>query len=176
MSGFAAEMPDDPGLAALTAMPKVVFSSTLQAPLTWADTELVDGDPSRLCRTFRTVQDMKRRDSRPLRTISSLSLCRSLLEAGVVDRFRVVIFPVITGATGKDRIFDGYPRHRPRLGRQPHVRRSAPVARVRSHGARMAARRRRLDVLALATVQSSHSRLAQHECSQCLLASPHMLP
>jgi hypothetical protein len=27
----------------------------------------------------------------------------------VVDRFRVVVFPVITGATGKDRIFDGYP-------------------------------------------------------------------
>jgi hypothetical protein len=26
-----------------------------------------------------------------------------------VDRFRVVVFPVITGATGKERIFDGYP-------------------------------------------------------------------
>jgi hypothetical protein len=26
-----------------------------------------------------------------------------------VDRFRVVLFPVITGATGKERIFDGYP-------------------------------------------------------------------
>ena len=103
MSGFAAEMPDEPGLAALTAMPKVVFSSTLEAPLSWANTELVSGDP------VETVQDMKRRDSRPLRTIGSLSLCRSLLEAGVVDRFRVVVFPVITGATGRDRIFDGYP-------------------------------------------------------------------
>jgi hypothetical protein len=26
-----------------------------------------------------------------------------------VDRYRVVVFPVITGATGQDRIFDGYP-------------------------------------------------------------------
>jgi dihydrofolate reductase len=103
MAGFAAEMPDEPGLAALTAMPKVVFSSTLEAPLSWANTELVSGDP------VETVQDMKRRDSRPLRTVGSLSLCRSLLEAGVVDRFRVVVFPVITGATGRDRIFDGYP-------------------------------------------------------------------
>jgi dihydrofolate reductase len=42
-------------------------------------------------------------------TIGSLTLCRSLLEAGLVDRFRVVVFPVITGATGKERIFDGYP-------------------------------------------------------------------
>ncbi|MEQ7128690.1 dihydrofolate reductase family protein [Actinopolymorpha sp. B11F2] len=102
MSGFAAEMADDPGFAALTALPKVVFSSTLKAPLSWANTELVDGDP------VEAVQDMKRRDSRPLRTLGSLTLCRSLLEAGVVDRFRVVVFPVITGATGKERIFDGY--------------------------------------------------------------------
>ena len=56
-----------------------------------------------------TVKEMKRRDPRPLRTIGSLSLCRSLFQAGVVDRFRVVLFPVITGATGKERIFDGYP-------------------------------------------------------------------
>jgi dihydrofolate reductase len=103
MSGYAAEMPDDPGLVALTALPKVVFSSTLEEPLSWANTELVDRDP------VETVQDMKRRDSLPLRTVGSLSLCRSLLEAGEVDRFRVVVFPVITGATGKDRIFDGYP-------------------------------------------------------------------
>ena len=103
MSGFAADMPDDPGMAALTAMPKVAFSSTLDAPLSWANTELDDRDP------VEAVRNMKRRDSRPLRTVGSLSLCRSLLGAGVVDRFRVVVFPVITGATGKDRIFDGYP-------------------------------------------------------------------
>jgi dihydrofolate reductase len=103
MSGFAADMPDDPGMAALTAMPKVVFSSTLKAPLLWDNTELVGEDP------VEAVQDMKRRDSRELRTLGSVSLCRSLLAAGLVDRFRVVIFPVITGVTGKDRIFDGYP-------------------------------------------------------------------
>ena len=103
MSGFAAEMPDEPGLAALTALPKIVFSSTLKTPLAWANTEVVDRDP------VEAVQEMKRRDSRPLRTVGSVSLCRSLLAAGVVDRFRVVVFPVITGATGTDRIFDGYP-------------------------------------------------------------------
>ena len=103
MSGFAAELPDDPGVAALTALPKVVFSSTLEAPLSWANTELVDGD------AVEAVKEMKRSDPRPLRTLGSLSVCRSLLEAGVVDRFRVVVFPVITGATGQERIFDGYP-------------------------------------------------------------------
>jgi len=38
-----------------------------------------------------------------------LSLCRSLLTAGLVDRYRLVIFPVITGRTGSERIYDGYP-------------------------------------------------------------------
>ncbi len=80
-----------------------MFSSTLEPPLSWANSELVDADP------VETVQEMKRRDSRALRTVGSLSLCRSLLEAGVVDRFRVVVFPVITGATGTDRIFEEYP-------------------------------------------------------------------
>jgi dihydrofolate reductase len=103
LSGFAAEMPEDPGLAALTALPKVVFSSTLQTPLSWTNTELVDAD------AIETVQDMKRRDSRPLRTVGSVSLCRSLLNAGLVDRLRVVVFPVITGITGRERIYDGYP-------------------------------------------------------------------
>ena len=44
-----------------------------------------------------------------LSTIGSLSLCRSLLAAELVDRLRVVVFPVVTGATGRERIFDGYP-------------------------------------------------------------------
>jgi len=44
-----------------------------------------------------------------LSTLGSISLCRSLLKAGLVDRFRVVVFPVITGATGAERIYDGYP-------------------------------------------------------------------
>jgi riboflavin biosynthesis pyrimidine reductase len=44
-----------------------------------------------------------------MRTMVSLTLCRSFLEAGPVDRFRVVVFPVITGSTGSDWIYDGHP-------------------------------------------------------------------
>ena len=102
MSGFAES--GEEGLGALTAMPKIVFSSTLEAPLSWANTELVDRDP------VEAVREMKQDASRPpMSTLGSLTLCRSLLEAGLVDRFRVVVFPVITGATGKERIFDEYP-------------------------------------------------------------------
>ena len=42
-------------------------------------------------------------------TLGSLSLARALMSAGLVDRFRVGIFPVITGATGAERIYDDYP-------------------------------------------------------------------
>jgi dihydrofolate reductase len=103
MSGFAAQMPDDPGMAALTALPKIVFSTGLTTPLSWANTELVDGD------AVEAVRAMKEQGIRPLHTLGSLALSRSLLRAGLVDRYRVVVFPVITGATGHDRIFDGYP-------------------------------------------------------------------
>ena len=102
MSGYAAEMPDDPSLAALTAMPKVVFSSTLEAPLSWANTELVDGD------TVEAVQDMKRRDQRPLRTVGSISLCRSLLGAGLVNRVpdRPPGRGIETGRHQRHRVYD----------------------------------------------------------------------
>ena len=52
---------------------------------------------------------MKDTASESMRTIGSLTLCRSLLKAGLVDRFRVVVFPVITGSSGRERIYDGYP-------------------------------------------------------------------
>lgn len=84
-------------------MPKVVFSSTLRAPLTWPNSELVTGDAE------AAVAEMKRTRTGPLSTLGSLSLCRSLLGAGLVDRFRLVVFPVITGRTGREGIYDGYP-------------------------------------------------------------------
>ncbi|TPV53643.1 deaminase [Pseudarthrobacter phenanthrenivorans] len=99
------EFSDDEGasLSGLAAVRKIVFSSTLQAPLAWPNSELVTGD------AIGAVKEMKRSDGQPLSTLGSLSLCRSLLTAGLVDRFRLVVFPVITGRTGRERIWDGYP-------------------------------------------------------------------
>jgi dihydrofolate reductase len=113
MSGFAAgEMPagtdeftadEDASVDALTRATKVVFSNSLEEPLTWANTKLVRGD------AVEAVRAMKKDGSGLMSTIGSISLCRSLMGAGLVDRFRVVMFPVITGATGAERIYDGYP-------------------------------------------------------------------
>ena len=101
MSGLAAE--DEPGTEVLAHLSKVVFSTTLSEPLPWTNTQLVAQD------AVEAVREMKYKGSKSMRTIGSLRLCRSLLNAGLVDRFRVVVFPVITGSSGRERIYDGYP-------------------------------------------------------------------
>ena len=93
----------EPGIDALTEKRKIVFSSTLTEPLSWPNTQLVAQD------AVKSVRDMKDNGSDSMRTLGSLTLCRSLLKAGLVDRYRVVVFPVITGVTGRERIYDGYP-------------------------------------------------------------------
>ncbi len=113
MSGFAAgEMPpgtdeftadEEASVGGLTGATKFVFSNTLDDPLPWANSTLVRGEAA------AAVRAMKEEGTGILSTLGSLTFCRSLLRAGLVDRFRVVMFPVITGATGSERIYDGYP-------------------------------------------------------------------
>ncbi len=115
MSGFAAgETPagtdeftadEQASVDGLTRASKVVFSASLEEPLTWPNSTLVRDDAVEAVRAMKEGGS----GSGPMSTIGSLSLCRSLLRAGLVDRFRVVMFPVITGATGAERIYDGYP-------------------------------------------------------------------
>lgn len=112
MAGFAAQR-DNPeagfsedeeaSIEEVAQARKVVFSSTLKQPTALPNTEVINGD------AVEAVAEMKRSGASPMRTIGSLSVCRALLAAGLVDRFRVVLFPVITGKTGSERIYDGYP-------------------------------------------------------------------
>jgi dihydrofolate reductase len=108
MYGFASQSQtlrseEESSVDELTNASKVVFSSTLQPPLPWDNTRLISGE------AVEAVREMKQEGNGPMRTLGSLTLCRSLLKAGLVDRFRVVVFPVITGSTGYERIYDGYP-------------------------------------------------------------------
>jgi dihydrofolate reductase len=76
MSGFAAE--GEPDTDALAGLSKVVFSSTLSEPLSWPNAELISRD------AVEAVREMKDKGSRSMRTIGSLTVCRSLLKAGLV--------------------------------------------------------------------------------------------
>ena len=89
-------------ITGLAAADKVVISSKLKPPYAWPNTTVLSGDVVDL------VSELKRNATKPIHTLGSVSLCRSLMAAGLVDRFRVVIFPVITGRTGRKRIYDGY--------------------------------------------------------------------
>lgn len=143
MSGFATvskapashEPMTDEGtaIAELAKASKVVFSSTLQPPLSWPDTRLISGD------AVEAVAAMKRDGTSPMRTLGSLILCRSLLQAGLVDRFRVRL-PRDHREHRPRPHLRRVSRCRPRDGCQPDVRRQPPAARVRPHGAHRSTR------------------------------------
>ena len=55
------------------------------------------------------VPRLKAESPVPLRAHGSISMNRALLAAGLVDRLDVMVFPVITGESGKDPILAGLP-------------------------------------------------------------------
>ena len=97
--------PDPSGLddvnAQMRNMPTTVVSTTLEEPLHWPDATLASGD------AVDVVARLKEESEVPLRSHGSLSLNRALMAAGLVDRVQVTLFPVITGQTGLDPIFEG---------------------------------------------------------------------
>jgi dihydrofolate reductase len=94
------EVPEDWGTRMRT-MPATVVSSTLDGPLDWPDATVVSGD------AVDVVTRLKKESAVPLRSHGSLSLNWALMAAGLVDRVQVTIFPVITGRTGVEPIFQG---------------------------------------------------------------------
>jgi dihydrofolate reductase len=91
----------DPWVTRMRNLPATVVSSTLEGPLDWPDATVVSGD------AVDIVTRLKEESEVPLRSHGSLSMNRALMAAGLVDRVQVTIFPVITGQTGVDPIFQG---------------------------------------------------------------------
>lgn len=89
----------DPASQRLTALPKLVVSSTLAEPLEWSNTCLVPGDAVEVLPAVKAGSDV------PLRTMGSISLVRNLTSAGLVDRLRLLLFPLTCGSAGRERIF-----------------------------------------------------------------------
>jgi len=91
----------DPWFDRMRSMPATVVSTTLEGPLAWPDATVISGD------AVDVVARLKEESDVPLRSHGSLSLNRALMAAGLVDRVQVTIFPVITGRTGVEPIFQG---------------------------------------------------------------------
>jgi len=82
-------------------LPATVVSNTLEGSLDWPDATVVRGD------AVEVVARLKEESELPLRSHGSLSMNRALMAAGLVDRVQVTLFPVITGQSGADPIFQG---------------------------------------------------------------------
>src|SRR3954454_12539333 len=91
----------DPVNSAMRNLPATVVSSTLDAPLDWPDATLEPGN------AVDVVARLKEESDVPLRSNGSLSMNWALMDAGLVDRVQVTVFPVITPRTGADPIFQG---------------------------------------------------------------------
>ena len=91
----------DPWVTRMRNLPATVVSTTLPGRLDWPDATVVRGD------AVEVVTRLKEESEVPLRSHGSLSMNRALMAAGLVDRVQVTLFPVITGQTGTDPIFQG---------------------------------------------------------------------
>jgi dihydrofolate reductase len=91
----------DPWVTRMRNLPTTVVSNTLEAPLDWPDAGVEQGD------AVDVVARLKEESEVPLCSHGSLSMNRALMAAGLVDRVRVTLFPVITGRTGLEPIFRG---------------------------------------------------------------------
>ena len=93
--GFAAAWPgrtDDVGFAdKFNSMPKYVVSSTLGDP-EWNNSAVVSGDLG------EAVQQLKRQIDRDILVNGSIQLTQALLDQGLVDELRLMVFPVVLGA------------------------------------------------------------------------------
>jgi dihydrofolate reductase len=97
---FAAFWPhsDDPGAEPLNRATKYVASTT-RPKLEWENSRLIEGDVP------EGVRALKQQDGPELQVHGSANLIQTLLAHGLIDEFRLKIYPLVLGR-GK-RLFDG---------------------------------------------------------------------
>ena len=92
----------DEGWKRTTTTPGWLFSRTLETT-DWPGLRIVRDD------LVDFVRELKRTDGPELRTLGSLSLVRQLLAAGLVNRFKLVVCPLVLPQTGIEPTFEGLP-------------------------------------------------------------------
>jgi dihydrofolate reductase len=84
--------------------PKMVFSKTLEEPLSWQNTTLNRGDVA------AEIPELKQRPGKDIGIWGSVALVRSLLQLGLLDHLRLQVYPVALGTTGTKPVFEGFDR------------------------------------------------------------------
>ena len=104
LSGMLGSIPEgsellDPWITRMKNLPTTVVSNSLKGPQNWPDATIASGN------AVDVVARLKAESKVPLRSHGSLTLNRSLLAAGLVDRVQLTVIPVITGKTGLFPVF-----------------------------------------------------------------------
>lgn len=76
----------------LTAMPKYVASTTLAEPLPWANSTLLRGNAA------ESVAKLKAEQNGNIVIMGSGTLAQSLLRAGLIDRYVLLVHPLVLGS------------------------------------------------------------------------------
>jgi dihydrofolate reductase len=98
-AAFWPKQPDNPYTQKLNAAQKYVASTTLREPLPWQNSTLLGGD------VVEAVRRLKQQPSGDLAILGSGELVRSLMAHDLIDRFTLMINPLVLGS-GR-RLFDG---------------------------------------------------------------------
>ena len=94
-----AALKNDPVVAEhMNAMPKVVFSKTLES-VSWNNTRIVKGDIA------GEIRKLKEQDGKHIAILGSGSIVAQLTKEGLIDEYEIVVFPVVIGE-GRT-VFDG---------------------------------------------------------------------
>ena len=103
LASFAVSATDEVSVR-MRMLPKLVCSNTLHEPLAWNNARLITGHVG------DAIAALKHQDGDPLRCIGSIRLVKSLAGWGLIDRLRLMVFPLILGDAGKEPIYVDYPR------------------------------------------------------------------
>jgi len=99
--GFAAAWPEskDEGADYFNGVRKYVVSRTLEAPLAWNNSTLINDDIA------AAIAELKRQDGKDIVVHGSATLVQTRMAHELVDRYRLLVYPVVLGH-GK-RLFTG---------------------------------------------------------------------
>ena len=102
LRGYWPEQTGDPtGISEyLNRVQKYVVSSTMGDPQ-WQNSTVLSGDP------LEDVRALKERPGEDIVITGSIMLCHTLIEAGLVDEYRLFVYPVVQGR-GRRMFPDGF--------------------------------------------------------------------
>jgi dihydrofolate reductase len=99
---LAAYWPNQPGgtpmVDYINSVPKLVVSRTLEEPLEWNNSTLIEGNVA------EQIVELKRQPGKDIGIVGSGTLVRSLLQDDLLDELRLMVYPIVMGS-GK-RLFE----------------------------------------------------------------------